>query len=160
MIEFKIRRQIQEELSALEEREGVSIFYACESGSRAWEFESQDSHYDVRFLYIHPTDDFACMWIEQDLGLVPTEFSILVDKIVQDSKLQNAIAELLVRKKAGLELDRGPEIPVISDFIDHQLARFSTDIEGPAVTRDPARLNEIFRQALQLTWGRNRGSRI
>jgi predicted nucleotidyltransferase len=29
----------------------------------------------------------ACNWIEQDLGPVPTEFSKLVDKVVEDDKL-------------------------------------------------------------------------
>lgn len=31
-----------------EEGEGVRILYACESGSRAWDFASWDSDWDLR----------------------------------------------------------------------------------------------------------------
>jgi predicted nucleotidyltransferase len=47
---------IHTELQAIESEFGVTIFYACESGSRAWGFESTDSDYDVRFLYYHDLD--------------------------------------------------------------------------------------------------------
>ncbi len=47
---------IREQLSAIEDSNQVRVFFACESGSRAWGFESPDSDYDVRFLYVHPID--------------------------------------------------------------------------------------------------------
>ncbi|RYF04673.1 MAG: hypothetical protein EOO40_10990 [Deltaproteobacteria bacterium] len=40
-------------LAALEARHDVRVLYACESGSRAWGFASEDSDYDVRFIYVH-----------------------------------------------------------------------------------------------------------
>lgn len=43
---------IQAKLVDIEERHGVKILYAVESGSRAWGFPSKDSDYDVRFIYI------------------------------------------------------------------------------------------------------------
>ena len=52
IIAVKIRDRIQSELSSIEEREGLTILLAVESGSRAWGFPSPDSDYDVRFLYI------------------------------------------------------------------------------------------------------------
>ena len=54
MINSDIKEKIQHLLSEIEKEENAYIFYACESGSRAWGFPSVDSDYDVRFLYIRP----------------------------------------------------------------------------------------------------------
>jgi uncharacterized protein len=56
MIDSNIRKKILDILTGIEERDEVCIFYACESGSRAWGFPSVDSDYDVRFLYLHKRD--------------------------------------------------------------------------------------------------------
>ncbi|WP_050614454.1 nucleotidyltransferase domain-containing protein [Bacillus testis] len=53
-----MRGTIQEELAILEKKHDIKILYACESGSRSWGYHSQDSDYDVRFLYIHRQDDY------------------------------------------------------------------------------------------------------
>lgn len=47
---------IQQKLLDIEEKHGVKILYAVESGSRAWGFPSKDSDYDVRFIYINQPD--------------------------------------------------------------------------------------------------------
>jgi uncharacterized protein len=39
-------------LEEVERTRGVKVVYACESGSRAWNFASPDSDFDVRFLYL------------------------------------------------------------------------------------------------------------
>lgn len=46
-------KEIQRQLSQIEEDRDILILYAIESGSRAWGFESADSDYDVRFIYIN-----------------------------------------------------------------------------------------------------------
>ncbi len=51
-----MKEKIIESLQKIEAQENVAIFYACESGSRAWGFPSKDSDYDVRFLYARPVD--------------------------------------------------------------------------------------------------------
>jgi predicted nucleotidyltransferase len=48
--------EIPMELERIDKDEAVCIVYACESGSWAWGFESRDSDYDVRFLYLHPPE--------------------------------------------------------------------------------------------------------
>ena len=49
---------IQRELSACEHAEGVRILLAVESGSRCWGFPSENSDWDVRFVYARPKDDY------------------------------------------------------------------------------------------------------
>ena len=53
-----ITEQILSSLSAIESERKVRIPIAVESGSRAWGFASQDSDYDVRFIYIRPVEDY------------------------------------------------------------------------------------------------------
>jgi len=51
-------RKIKEILNETAETEHVTIIYACESGSRAWGFESTNSDYDVRFIYVRPLSSY------------------------------------------------------------------------------------------------------
>jgi uncharacterized protein len=51
-----IAASIHAQLAQTERDEGVRVLFACEAGSRAWGFPSADSDYDVRFLYLRPTD--------------------------------------------------------------------------------------------------------
>lgn len=44
--------KIQTELFNLEQHHNVTILLAIESGSRMWGFESKDSDYDVRYIYV------------------------------------------------------------------------------------------------------------
>lgn len=54
----EVNKRIQEALKTIAQEEDVRILYACESGSRAWEFASQNSDYDVRFLYVRPRNAY------------------------------------------------------------------------------------------------------
>ena len=63
----EITTKIKAELSLIEEAESVAILYACESGSRAWGFESDDSDYDVRFIYLRPTRWYLTIQSKRDV---------------------------------------------------------------------------------------------
>ena len=49
-----MQQLIIDKLATVEKENGIRILYACESGSRGWEFPSPDSDYDVRFIYVRP----------------------------------------------------------------------------------------------------------
>lgn len=255
--------KIKRSLNELEGEEQVKIFYACESGSRAWGFPSADSDFDVRFLYLHPREWYlsidlerrrdvierpisgmldlsgwdlrkalrllrkgnpplvewlgspivyrerssvaaqlrelasstyspiaslyhylhmaqgnyrdylkgpvvwikkyfyvlrpllAIKWLERDLGVVPTEFGVLVHRTVDSPELKSEIERLVAAKRGGEELDRGPRIEVISDYIERELARLEGIQFGDKYIK-PARpveeFNQVFRAALDEIW--------
>ncbi len=58
---------ILDRLSDIENQHGVRILFAAESGSRAWGFASQDSDFDVRFIYIHPQDEYLSILNRRDV---------------------------------------------------------------------------------------------
>ena len=62
-----MKEKIIESLQKIEAQENVAIFYACESGSRAWGFPSKDSDYDVRFLYVRPVDWYLSIAEKRDV---------------------------------------------------------------------------------------------
>lgn len=251
----EITTRIHDELKRIEQAEDVTVVYACESGSRAWGFESNDSDYDVRFIYLRRTDWYltiqnkrdviekpiddeldvsgwdvpkalqllrksnppllewlqspivykqtstfverlrglmdeyyspiscmyhylhmaennfrkylkeedvwtkkyfyvlrpvlACVWIERGLGVVPIEFEDLVAQVVDEAELKHEIDALLVKKRAGAELDRGPRNPILSGFLETELARLRAEAQPPAKTRDPATLDSLFVEILR-----------
>jgi len=65
MVEPARRTAIADRLDRVEEAHGVTVLYACESGSRAWGFPSTDSDYDVRFVYVHPRDWYLSIDLER-----------------------------------------------------------------------------------------------
>ncbi len=54
-------------LREVEQKEKIKILYAVESGSRGWGFESKDSDYDVRFIYVHPRDWYLSIKDKRDV---------------------------------------------------------------------------------------------
>lgn len=58
---------ILKELEKIEKENQVKILMAVESGSRAWGIASQDSDYDVRFLYVRPEEAYLRLCPERDV---------------------------------------------------------------------------------------------
>ncbi len=95
----------------------------------------------------------ACMWIEGGWGVVPMEFDVLVDRLITDKKLREAIDRLLLMKKSGNELGKSNRIAEISEFIERELTRLSAikpDVTSP---KNPNTLDDLFLQTLVETYG-------
>jgi predicted nucleotidyltransferase len=59
--------QIYNVIGEIQRKHDVQIIYACESGSRTWGFESPDSDYDIRFLYIQNLRKYLCVHEKRDV---------------------------------------------------------------------------------------------
>ena len=73
-----MKQYIIQKLTDLEKQHHIKIFHAVESGSRAWGFASQDSDYDVRFLYYHQPEWYFSVSKQAD-NIVKMEENNLLD---------------------------------------------------------------------------------
>lgn len=65
--------KILEKLKEVEEKYGIEILFAVESGSRAWGFASPDSDYDIRFIYRHKKEWYLSPWDKDETITFMTE---------------------------------------------------------------------------------------
>lgn len=92
----------------------------------------------------------AIQWIEQGYGVAPTAFSTLLEKVVVDSELKTEINRLMMLKESGSEADRGPQSPLVNQFIEAELKRLETETKGYQGDFAPFELlDEIFRAVWQ-----------
>lgn len=61
-----MKDEIMARLAKIEKANNIQMLYVCESGSRAWQFPSPDSDYDVRFIYVRPFDHYLSITEKQD----------------------------------------------------------------------------------------------
>jgi predicted nucleotidyltransferase len=248
----EVTQRVRDALARVEAEQNVRVLYACESGSRAWGFASQDSDYDVRFLYVHPRDWYlsvedrrdvverpltdeldlsgwelrkalrllrksnppllewlkspvvyrhepkftrefselaaafysprrcfahylhmafgnwrhylegreqvslkkylyvfrpllACRWVSRGLGQVPMLFQELVDGVLEEAEVRNALGELVARKQAGGELSSAPPVEALSRFVLTELPRLESLSEHDDNAGDAEELNRFFR---------------
>ncbi len=65
-----MKQEIIAALDDMERRHGFRVLFACESGSRAWDFASRDSDWDGRFVFAWPRDHYLRVHLS---GQVVTE---------------------------------------------------------------------------------------
>lgn len=61
-----MKTTIEKAIREIERLDDVRVVYACESGSRAWGFESEDSDWDVRFIYVRSEDRYLSLTGQDD----------------------------------------------------------------------------------------------
>jgi len=66
LVRNKMKTEITNKLKEIEHSNGIKILFACESGSRGWEFPSPDSDYDVRFIYVRPLNFYLSVMDKHD----------------------------------------------------------------------------------------------
>jgi predicted nucleotidyltransferase len=66
-----LKHIIVDKIHEIEREHQVKVLFAVESGSRAWGFPSQDSDYDVRFVYIHRPEWYLSIDDKRDVIEVP-----------------------------------------------------------------------------------------
>jgi predicted nucleotidyltransferase len=104
-----------------------------------------------KYLYVlRPV--LAARWIEQNRGPVPMAFKELLVTIGEQQQLVQAIIELIQRKQNGDELDRGPGIPIISNFITQEMERQQIIRTKEGKTQDLGRLQSLFLLRLSESW--------
>jgi len=97
-----------------------------------------------KYLYVfRPL--LACRWIERMGSQVPMQFSRLVDGVLYETVVRNALDELVARKQAGEELDVAPPVAVLSHFVEHELARLERLADPDDAVGDLEALNGFFR---------------
>jgi hypothetical protein len=99
------------------------------------------------FYVLRPV--LACRWIERGLGAMPMELSILVERLIDDPRLRTDVEALLEAKRGGQELDRGPRIDSISEFLERELERLSCAPPERAARKDLRPLDGTFVELLR-----------
>lgn len=100
-----------------------------------------------KYLYVlRPL--LATLWIEQGRGVAPMRFQALVDAIVTDPSLRDAIDQLLVIKRQTMESEYGQPLPIINAFIDSQLSRLEAVLPPLTCDIDFAGLDQLLMETI------------
>ncbi|NVJ60118.1 MAG: nucleotidyltransferase domain-containing protein [Gammaproteobacteria bacterium] len=62
--------KIINKLDEIQDEQKIAILFACEAGSRARGLESENSDYDVRFIYVHPRDWYLRVDLEAQRDVI------------------------------------------------------------------------------------------
>ena len=127
------------------EKAGVGHYYGTASGTLNEYLLGDKVKYKKYFYALRPL--LAARFIEEYHSAPPVLFDELL-KMDLDPELREGIEELLEIKKVTLEGEERPQIPVIKDFIEKEVARQKEILENMEDdhNRDMTMLNEVFRE--------------
>ena len=165
-----IHEEIKQRLADIEQNHQVRILYACESGSRAWGFDSQDSDYDVRFIYVRPRDWYLPIAIERKPDVIELPINDLLDingwdirktlQLFQKSNppLNEWLASPIVYLQRGRFADRVRELAAIAynpvaahyHYVRMASTNFRAYLKGETVRRK--KYLYVLRPLLAVNW--------
>lgn len=92
----------------------------------------------------------ACKWLEEKGTLPPVEFERFITELSLEQELFDEIEDLLLKKKDGVELDAGPKIIVLNEFLERQIKYYQEYVKGIEKGKgiEVERLNGLFRDML------------
>jgi uncharacterized protein len=95
-----------------EKEHGVRVLLAIESGSRAWGFESPNSDYDARFIYLHPMEWYLSVDLEEKRDVI--EYPIVDDIDLNGWDIRKALRLFSKSNPAFVEWIQSPLV-----YIEH-----------------------------------------
>lgn len=113
------------------------------------EFLQEESVKLKKYFYVlRPI--LACKWLEEKGTLPPVEFEKLMNKLALKQNLLAEINDLLIKKKSGVELDAGPKITLLNEFLEEQISYYQEYVKeiekGKGI--EVEKLNDLFRDIL------------
>lgn len=108
MIPTSVREEILQRIHRAEEEHDVKVLLAVESGSRAWGFESVNSDYDARFIYVHRRDWYLSVGLEEKRDVI--EYPIVDDIDLNGWDLRKALRLFWKSNPAFVEWVQSPII--------------------------------------------------
>jgi hypothetical protein len=106
MIPATVRTEILRRIHVAEAEHGVKVLLAVESGSRAWGFESPNSDFDARFIYVHERDWYLSIDDKRDV----IEYPIVDDIDLNGWELRKALRLFRSSNPAFVEWIQSPII--------------------------------------------------
>jgi uncharacterized protein len=119
--------KLRDLLYKVESEHRLSVIYALESGSRAWGFESQNSDYDVRFLYVRPVKWYLCVEKRDDV----LELGTSEDIDLSGWDLRKSLLFLRQSHPVLLEWLRSPVVYVEPSTIVQQMREIGEEFFAP-----------------------------
>lgn len=114
-------------LKDIEYRFNVKVLLAVESGSRAWGFESKNSDWDVRFIYVHKPEWY--FRVEEQRDVIEHIYEDDVD--LAGWELRKALSLLRRSNPSLLEWFHSPKVYYIDEEFGKRIAEVEKDFFNP-----------------------------
>lgn len=114
-------------LEDIEHRYNVKVLLAVESGSRAWGFESNNSDWDVRFIYVHKPEWYFKIEEQRDV----IEYMYEDDVDLAGWELRKALSLLRRSNPSLLEWLHSPKIYYVDPEFSKRILEVEKDYFNP-----------------------------